>query len=320
MALPGESITRNALHDADILITRTVTTVDAALLSGTPVQFVGTATAGMDHLDTAWLTQHGIGFANAVGANAQAVTEYIACCLAALHQNNKLQGKKIAGVIGCGHIGQRVARLLAALNFQVMCYDPLLTEKSNLNFVALETLLSTADIISLHTPLTTTGLFPTHHLLNEARLKTIKPNTILLNTARGAVIDQAALLALNDPLTLCLDVWDNEPHICLKLLHKVFIGTPHIAGYSLQAKYRATQMIYNSVAAFFGWPAAISGDDQGSSNCLLPPDWIKKVLMMYNPLTHTERMKQLFFTQGDTAALFVAERTHYPLRQAFRAM
>ena len=175
---PGEKITRALLHDVDILLVRTVTKIDRSLLENTSVQFVGSATTGVDHIDTDWLLQNGIALATSVGANTQAVTEYVAYCLDALKKEGQLHDKKIAGIIGCGRIGSKVAALLESLGFMVFCYDPLLTEKKHFQFVSFEKILSEADIISIHTPLTKTGLYPTYHLLNETQLKKIKPNTM----------------------------------------------------------------------------------------------------------------------------------------------
>lgn len=320
--LPGEKITQADLRDADILLTRTVTTVDAALLSNTAVKFVGTATTGTDHVDVKWLLDNNIAFATAAGANSQAVAEYIICCIAALKKRGKLQSHPVAGIIGCGRIGRMVATILQALGFEVLCYDPLLTEQPHFNFVSLEQLISTADLISIHTPLTKTGLHPTFHMIDQAMLQKMKPNTVLINTARGGVIDQHALLHTNH-LTLCLDVWEHEPHISLELLHKAFIGTPHIAGYSLQAKYRATQMMYESAAQFFHWPQTSTQKSMTSNEPLsafLKSDWSEKALAIYNPLTHTAQFREAFQGQinpENIKQIFIAERKQYPLRESF---
>jgi erythronate-4-phosphate dehydrogenase len=321
--LPGEKITREDLFDADMLLTRTVTTVDTALLNNTAVKFVGTATTGTDHIDVKWLLDHHIAFATSAGANAQAVAEYMICCIAALIKQDKLHAHHVAGIIGCGRIGHMVATILQTLGFDVMCYDPLLTEKPDFNFVSLEQLISASDFISIHTPLTKTGLHSTFHMIDQTLLQQMKPNTVLCNTARGSVIDQTALLQTHN-LTLCLDVWEHEPHISLELLHKAFIGTPHIAGYSIQAKYRATQMVYESAADFFGWPKKSRQENKVSHESLftfLKSEWLEKALSVYNPLKHTEQMRDVFQNQTDSEKikqLFIAERKKYPLRDSFK--
>ena len=296
--LPGESITRQDLIDADALLTRTVTTVNADLLHDTAIRFVGTATTGVDHIDQTWLTAHGIALATAAGANSQAVLEYVVCCIMSLKKKGVLQHHKTAGIIGCGRIGRLVADYLINNGFDVIGYDPLLTYSLDFPLVSLDELLSRADIISIHTPLTKSGLFPTFHMLNATALKKIKEGAILINTSRGSVIDQTDLLK-TDHIILCLDVWENEPIISLELLNRVLIGTPHIAGYSMQAKYRATEMIYDSAADFFGWKKIHPG-------IILP-----KQQSNYDPMAHTQLFRQAFSrcnTSDDIAKVFVTER------------
>ncbi len=315
--LPGEQISNHDLRDADALITRTVTKINAPLLDNTAVKFVGTTTTGTDHIDIPWLAKNNITLATAAGANSQAVAEYVLCCLAALYKKDLLHHKKVAGIIGCGRIGRIVANIFQTLGFEVICYDPLLTEKCHFNFVSLDTVLSESDIISIHTPLTKIGSHPTFHFINDDTIKKIKPDAILINTARGEVIDQHALLQTKN-MILCLDVWENEPHICLELLHKVLIGTPHIAGYSLDAKYCATQMIYERAAEFFGWSKIIPKKNKPSNGLLsfLKSDWINKALSNYDPLTHTEQLRKVLTRCDDIAKTFITARANYPLRRS----
>jgi erythronate-4-phosphate dehydrogenase len=303
--LPGEAIQHADLINADLLLVRTVTHVDEKLLKNTTVKWVGTATTGTDHIDTQWLSKNHIAFADAAGANANAVLDYVLSCVAGLKKHDHLSKKNAtAGIIGCGRIGRLVAKALKTQGFQVICYDPLLTEKLDFNFVELETLLRESDFITLHIPLTKTGLYPTYHMIDQLQLNLIQPNAILLNCARGAVINQQALLQ-NKNIILCLDVWENEPDISLTLLNKVTIGTPHIAGYSKQAKFRATQMMYDRAAQFFGWPP---------SNYTIP---ISDSASLYDPFAHTTQFRAAFAGQTDPESIkqiFIAERKRYPLR------
>lgn len=299
LLLPGESISRHDLINADILLTRTVTPVNADLLHNTAIKFVGTATTGTDHIDLNWLAQHAIFLATAAGANAQAVAEYVSHCLSAIKKQGLFIDKKTAGIIGCGRIGQLVANLLISQGLEVICYDPLLTEQVNFNFVSLEELITRADCITLHVPLTKTGLFPTYHMINNNILKKIKPGAILINTSRGNVIDETALLQAKN-ITLCLDVWEHEPHISIALLNKVFIGTPHIAGYSHDAKYRATQMMYDAAAHFFHWNAVRKKKQV-----------YFKTNNNYCPFIHTQQLRRAFLhckTRNEIATVFIAER------------
>jgi len=298
--LPGEKISHADLQDADILLIRTVTQINEALLKNTSVQFVGTVTTGTDHIDIDWLSKNNITLATAAGANSEAVAEYVTRCVDAL----KIPQQIVAGIIGCGRIGRIVATHFQRRGCEVLCYDPLLTEQSSFHFTSLEKLISESDLISLHVPLTKNGLYPTFHLLNEKLIKKMKSNIILLNTSRGAVIDQAALLQENN-MTLCLDVWEDEPHISLELLNKVTIGTPHIAGYSIQAKYHATKMIYDAAATLFGWPAiAIRSHFQKND-------------AIYDPIAHTQQFRAAFQqcqSKEEIEKIFIRERKNYPLR------
>lgn len=305
--LPGELISHADLRSADILLTRTVTRIDQSLLENTSVKFVGTATTGTDHVDMAWLEKSNIAFADAAGANAQAVADYVALCVAALEEQGQLQQKKVVGVIGYGRIGRLVANFFQLRGFEVICCDPFSAAETRFHFVSLEDLIKNADLISIHTPLTKNGSHPTFHLLTEALLQKIKPGAILLNTARGGVVDEAAILRTKN-MTLCFDVWENEPHISLALLNKVFIGTPHIAGYSQQAKYRATEMLLIAAANYFGWPTITA---QKNVNIK------QNALSHYDPLQHTQSFRAAFQackTKNDIEKIFIAERKKYPLR------
>ncbi|OGT50329.1 MAG: hypothetical protein A3E53_01090 [Gammaproteobacteria bacterium RIFCSPHIGHO2_12_FULL_39_24] len=305
--LPGESITHTHLESATILLTRTVTTVNEALLKNTPIKWVGTVTTGTDHIDTPWLSENNITLATAAGANSSAVAEYVMSCVAALMKSNLLSTQNVtAGIIGCGRIGKIVARSLQKLGCSILCYDPFLTEKLDFNFVSsLTEIFQQSQLISIHTPLTKTGLFPTFRMINKKLLSKLKYNTILINTARGAVVDQHDLLKINH-LMLCWDVWENEPAISLPLLSRVFIGTPHIAGYTQTAKYRATQMIYEQAAAYFGWKPI------DSIQTITPT-----VCANYDLLIYTKQFRNAFQccdTEEKIKNTFIHERKIYPWR------
>jgi erythronate-4-phosphate dehydrogenase len=251
----GRNITKDILNNADILIVRSVTNVNEKLLRGTNIKFTGTATTGTDHIDAAYLQKKNISFADAKGCNADSVTEYFLTALLKIVTDNKisLQNKSV-GVIGVGNVGARVASYAQILGFNVLKNDPP-KERAGIGngYVSLEDTLQ-ADIISLHVPLNKSGIDKTLHLLNEKKLKKIKNGAILINTSRGEVIDNNALLNIIDKKNIyaCLDVWEGEPKINSKLLEKVNIGTAHIAGYSLEGKVNGTKMIYNALCEFTG--------------------------------------------------------------------
>lgn len=253
-------LTPALLAQAEVLLVRSVTAVNAALLAGSPVRFVGTATIGTDHLDTDYLQQQGIHYASAPGCNAEAVAEYVlsALCVLAARQNFELPARTV-GIVGYGNTGRALAAKLAVLGVKVLRNDPPLAQRhpEDAGFTDLDTLLQTADIISLHVPLTRQGPHPTYHLFDARRLAAMRPGSMLINTSRGAVVDNPALLASLKSQHLrgaILDVWEGEPRPDPALLAAVTLGTPHIAGYSQLGKLRATAQLYQALCAFLEQP------------------------------------------------------------------
>ena len=250
----GRTLTRKHLRDAEILVIRSTTAVNAALLKGTPVRFVANASAGEDHLDLEYLHAQGIGVASACGSNANSVAEYVISALLALGPSS-YNGRTL-GVIGVGQVGRRVVTKAKALGMEVLENDPPLKRKTGwTNFVDLPTLLAESDVVTCHVPITTTGSDPTHHLLNETNLELIPSHGILINTARGEVVDNAALLKTLEAKRLAgavLDVFEGEPAVKSDLLHAVTLATPHIAGHSIDGKVAGTRMAYEAVREFTG--------------------------------------------------------------------
>jgi erythronate-4-phosphate dehydrogenase len=255
--LPGREIDRSDLENCDCLIVRTVTQVNEDLLHNTPVKFVGTVTIGMDHIDQTYLEKEDIGFSNAAGCNAEAASEYVISGLFAIAQKKAINlFEKKVGIVGYGNVGQRLADKLRALGINYAINDPpkqqagLLDEHS----VDLKTLIESVDVISLHVPLTRTGEHSTFHLFDTENLAKLNPNTIFINAARGEIVNNQALETLltdREDLSVFLDTWENEPLISSNLLQKVTLGTPHIAGYSVEGRLRGTQMMLDAVAAHF---------------------------------------------------------------------
>ncbi|MBU2712194.1 4-phosphoerythronate dehydrogenase PdxB [Zooshikella harenae] len=260
--LPGRAITAEHVREADMLLVRSITQVNAELLQDSAVRFVGTATIGTDHIDEQFLTAKGIGFASAPGCNANAVVEYVLSALNVLAEQQDFDIRdKVVGIVGKGNVGGTLHQVLQRLGVATCVSDPFLEESEpHAAYVDLPTLIAESDIISLHTPLTDSGPHPTHHLFNEQVLRQLKPGTILINASRGAVIDNEALLKLkSDGLatTVVLDVWEGEPEINTALLPYIELATPHIAGYSLDGKMQGTEMIYKGACRFFGLPTRI---------------------------------------------------------------
>ncbi|OAD19711.1 erythronate-4-phosphate dehydrogenase, partial [Candidatus Thiomargarita nelsonii] len=234
--LIGRQINRADLGDAEVLLVRSVTQVDEKLLAGSAVRFVGTATIGLDHIDLDYLSKKNMAFASAQGSNATSAAEYVISALLIIAERQGFQLRdKTVGIIGCGNVGSRVLKKLKALGVECIIHDPPLQEKTdNRDYVDLNTVLC-ADIITLHVPLTKGGRYPTEHLINADFLAKLQDEVVLVNTSRGAVLDERALLerlAARPTMTTILDVWKNEPNINQLLLQRATLGTPHIAGYS----------------------------------------------------------------------------------------
>ena len=251
----GRKITKSVLKYADALIIRSVTEVNESFLTGTNIKFVGTATIGTDHIDTEYLASKGISFASAPGCNSYAVAEYIIAALfdTAVKNNFSLENKTI-GVVGIGNVGSKVVRYCEALGMKVLKNDPPLFRQGKLeDAIQLNDILE-SDIISLHVPLTIEGEDKTYHLIDKDKLKLLKDNTVLINTSRGAVVDNNALAEIIEQknLKIILDVWENEPDIDNSLVSLVQIGTPHIAGYTLEGKVNGSIMVYEALAEFLG--------------------------------------------------------------------
>lgn len=250
----GRKITNEMLKDAFALIVRSITSVNEELLKGTNVKFVGTATIGTDHLDIEYLDLAKIKYSSAPGCNSFAVTEYVLTALSKIsyEQNFNLEDKSL-GVIGYGNIGKKITRFAKAIGMKVVVNDPpLKREGYDFNFSDLEEALN-CEIITLHVPLNKSGIDKTFHLLDEEKINKLRPGTILINTSRGAVVDNIALLNRlknKNDITVVLDVWENEPSINQELLQNVFLGTQHIAGYSYEGKVNGTVMIYESLCEF----------------------------------------------------------------------
>ena len=260
--LPGRALSVELLRDADALLVRSVTRVGERLLQGSRVRFVGSATSGIEHIDTDYLRAQNIAYASAPGCNATAVVEYVLSCICALDDMlEKLLGGSMVGIIGLGNVGARLMRRLHALGIRCVGYDPLLgvegpAAQSDLSWCDLETVLN-ADVICCHAPLTTTGAYPTRHLLDAQRLWQLRKGAVLINASRGAVVDNAVLLNLlreRDDLRVVLDVWESEPEIDLSLLREVALATPHIAGYSWDGKVAGTRAVLNAFCQFFQLP------------------------------------------------------------------
>lgn len=332
----GRKLVAADLIGAEALIVRSITKVNAALLSGTSIKFVATATIGTDHVDQAYLQNQGIGFASAPGCNSNSVGEYVAAALTHLEVKKgfNLTGK-VLGIIGYGHVGKNLALKAEALGLKVIKCDPPLqamSEPGSGEFSDLETLLKAADIISLHVPLNKEGLYPTLKLVNDDFFSRLSRPIVLINTCRGEVIDEPALqkaLQAGQIRHLVLDVFANEPNINQTLGQKADLITPHIAGYSWQGKMNGTEQAANAFRTFFHfpdrWKAQYPGPLQPILNYpdlnqpLLPSDSEFRqqcLASAYNILEDDARLRQSF-QEVEPGRIFDQLRREYPIRYEF---
>ena len=330
--LSGRSITTADLNHTDVLLVRSITKINEALLQGSAVKFVGSASAGIDHVDTAYLQSQKIGFASSPGGNANSVAEYVitALLIVAHQQNCTLAGKSI-GIVGVGNIGKLVKQKAEALGMTPILNDPLLAETSEINNHSLEDTLK-CDIVTLHVPLTKDGPFPTHHLINKDSLKWLKPSTIFINASRGEVVETQALLnAIRNQQIgpTVLDVWEHEPQINWDLFEAVTLGTPHIAGHSLDGKAAGTFMIYAALCTHLGveptWnpshslPAPlVPSIDLELTNQTDEEALRVLTTRIYDLEVDYSRMKALLAVPiKERPALFDGLRKNYPVRREF---
>ena len=329
LLINGREITNDTLQNADTLIVRSITNVDENLLQNTNIKFVGTATIGTDHIDTNFLNENNIAFADAKGCNADSVAEYVFTALLKITVDNKLTLKnKSIAIIGVGNVGSRVAKYAEALGLKVYKNDPPKQRAGEgSNYVSLEEALQ-ADIITLHVPLNKSGIDKTFHLLDEKQLNKINNDSILINTSRGAVIENKALLDIIDKkhFKVILDVWEGEPLINIDLLQKVLISTPHVAGYSLEGKVNGTKMIYDALCRFTNqlsdWEPKMPTVGNNIIDVATVKNLEEKLHMIFRQVYKIEtddyKMREMIKMDNESrAAYFDKLRKEYPLLREF---
>ena len=312
----GRDINAQLMADVqpDVLLIRSVTSINESLLSdNNSVKFVGSATIGTDHVDQEYLAERNITFANAAGCSKHSVAQYVVTAILTLRPQYWQQSTKplTLGIIGLGNIGSTLAQYANDLGWKILGYDPLLAT-SDINNASLEQVLSQSDIVSLHVPLTdkkdtdaqdavsnsisnNVSDYPTRHLMNAETLTLMSPHTMLINSARGPVIDAAALEADIDATErqVVLDVFENEPQISESLLSKLAIATPHIAGYTLEGKLRGTQIIYDALCEKLAVLPVLS------MHQLLPLN----TYLWFELKEHPDRLQKFYDIRKDDAAL-----------------
>lgn len=289
--LAAGEIDRTAMADADALVTRTRTRCDASLLEGSRCTLVASATIGLDHVDCEWCRNAGIEVANAPGCNAPGVAQYVISTLVAAF-GPELSGRTL-GVVGVGHVGSIVARWARQAGMEVLECDPPRQKAEGGDFTDLTTVAARADAITFHVPMTHEGEDATWHLADERFFSLLQKKPLIINTARGAVIDNKALLkALDSGLVgkAAIDCWEGEPEISLELLHKAFVATPHIAGYTRSGKARASQIALEAICRHFG----LSGLSIDEPVAPYAPDDLttQEIAESYDPIADSEPLRR----------------------------
>ena len=337
---PGRDLSAADVAEADWLFVRSITPVNAALLAASRVRFVGTATIGTDHVDIPWLTERGVAWSAAPGCNARAVAEWVLTLLLRLgqeqgqEQSQPLAGK-VLGIVGLGHVGRWVAELMSPLGVQVLAYDPFLSteawpQNTSARAVTWSELLATSDIITIHTPLTRSGPFPSFHLFGQQAFAQMKPSAWLVNAARGAVINHDALLEdmHRTQRVVALDVWEGEPQLRSDVLAKVRYASPHIAGHSLEGKWRGTWQIVQAAAAHDGLTLSGTLQDVLPGEGVQVLEWpnsgnpeLDLMAITHTLIQHIEDDSRLraVMLEPDSARGFDRLRKHYPVRREFPA-
>lgn len=314
--IPGNMIGNDDIRDADALIIRTRTHCDAQLLKGSNVKFVATATIGYDHIDTNFMEQAGIKWINCPGCNASSVAQYIDAVLTLIKTEKHIDiQKQTIGIVGCGHVGKKVVEVAKRKGMNILVCDPPRSDaEGEKGFVSMEQIAKEADIITFHVPLTKEGRYPTYHLANETLFDSLSKRPIIINSSRGAVVDNEALLYAinyNKVKDAVIDTWENEPNINKELLKRVWIGTPHIAGYSADGKTNADNMVISALCEFFSLPKqpAICPPEIPNAD-LCPKNEDERTLFFYNPIPESNKLK----LEPEKFEWF---RNNYPLRREY---
>ncbi|MCQ2143689.1 MAG: 4-phosphoerythronate dehydrogenase [Bacteroidales bacterium] len=330
--LPGKETTPEVVADADALITRTRTICNEALLKGSRVRAIATATIGFDHIDTDWVEANGIEWTNAPGCNSGSVMQYVSSVLVTLARRHSLDLTKMTlGVVGAGNVGSKVVRAARALGMNVLVNDPPRAAKEGPEgFCSLEEIVGKADIITLHVPLDGT----TRHLFDAARLASLRPDQYLINSSRGPVVDNMALKEVLEAGRIAgavLDVWEGEPDLDPGLVRLLDLSTPHIAGYSADGKANGTMMSVRWIASRLGipglgdWtPSAVPAPGQPSALAsadgdpfLFTIDTIGKTdsEILAEALLHTYKVEEDSLRLRSDLASFEKQRGDYPVRR-----
>lgn len=309
----GSAISPDDVRNIDALMIRTRTHCDERLLHDSHVRFIVTATIGYDHLDTAYLERAGIKWANCPGCNATSVSQYIKSSLLVLAQNGIVDLQNCCvGIVGVGHVGQAVEKVCQSIGCRVLLNDPPRENAGERGFVSLATVARECDVITFHTPFTRDGQFPTYHLANAVFFKSLQRRPVIINAARGAIVDEdmwVKSLDEKNSRAAIVDTWENEPNINKLLLKRAIIATPHIAGYSADGKANATRQALTALCNFFGITRHFKITPPPLPPNMRPAESaVTRALQLYDPMRDTALLKA-------NPDVFEALRENYPLRR-----
>lgn len=336
--VPDQDICADTVRNADILAIRSTVRVNSKLLEGSSVKFVGTATIGFDHIDTAFLASRNIRWCAAPGCNANSVSEYVTSALLCLSQRHGIRlARKTMGIIGVGNVGSLVAMKARALGMEVLHCDPPRERaegNGEIQFVTLEKLVRKADIVTLHVPLTREGPDATIHMADRDFFHTMKRGAIFINAARGPATETEALMdAMNEGIVshAVIDTWEPEPAYPQELMTRVDLATPHIAGHSFEGKVMGTLMVYKEACSFLGV------EPTWNPEAFMPPPVVPRLVLdastaksdeaalwnivsqVYNIEHDDGRFRSLRSAEaGRRAEHFEQLRRSYPIRREFR--
>ncbi len=332
LLVPGREIGSTHVQNADALLVRSITDVSQELLKGSSIKFVGSATSGLDHVDLEFLDSQNIYFKDTKGCNANAVVDY---CFIALRKLNYLTAEKLPslkiGIIGYGAIGSLFAQKLNALGATVLINDPPLERMKNLNKVVLPKFsrfeeIANCDVISIHTPLINSGDFPTRNLIDEDFLQQLPENTLLINSCRGGVVNERAVLDILDTrndILFVFDVWKNEPSISAELVSKAQLATPHIAGYSMESKLAAVLSLRDEFVDYFQLVSEARISTVDSRNGQDQPYQIKSIEHALQTSLDIEKLSYEFkqaVTENNVGAYFDQARKSLLVRREIRSL
>ena len=328
VSIRGTQIVPADLKDANALLTRTVTRVDANLLQDSQITFVGTASAGTDHVDTRYLSERGIKFANAAGCNAGAVADYV---LDAIYQCQRLESLisgATVGLVGYGAVGRHLAARLSMLGGKIKVYDPYVkSAEADVTLCALPEVLG-CSIVSLHAALHTDQPHPSAQMIDNTAVSYISPDALFINAGRGGLVTEEALHRMADKgVMLVLDTWPEEPSVSQELLSRATFATPHIAGYTRTAKSNATDFLieplvralsldypFNTLESEDTRQVMVDLSRQSDSHGLMD------VMKVISRLAQDDDQFRKSWEKSQTPDNFETQRTQYRLRDQYGAL